>query len=215
MKNSILIFAIFFAIFSCGVVGEKDKGTLTDQDVQNYIKAYKALKEQAPGILEQVNKNKGNEQIGKDQFGNIEKTIKDAGIADYPTFVKLNVKIGAIFSIAQGEKGMNQFSKMKTDGNQQIADAIKMYDSLIADPNTPENAKAEFRKAKEQMNAANQQINQDWEKNKKWADLVMDKTKKLTNIFVNEKDIEVVMKHEKEIMEAYTGFAMPEYDVQP
>jgi len=24
MKNSILIFAIFFAIFSCGVVGEKD-----------------------------------------------------------------------------------------------------------------------------------------------------------------------------------------------
>ena len=43
----------------------------------------------------------------------------------------------------------------------------------------------------------------------KWANLVMDNVGKVTGLIVNEKDVEVVKKHESEIYEAYTGFPQP------
>ena len=56
MKN-ILLSTLFSAlIISCTqITGEK--GTLTNEQVENYIKAYTKLKEVAPDILIDINEN--------------------------------------------------------------------------------------------------------------------------------------------------------------
>jgi len=200
--------ATFLLLYSCNFLSKEKDNTLSDQDVMDYIKVYKELREKGPDFLKNVNENvdsKGNE--GFEKFENI---IKEGGIKDYATFVKMNAKIGAIFSIAQGDKSVDSFGKMVVDGQKQFDEAIKDFDAKLNDPNFPEDAKEEIRKSKKEMQEAKKKLQSEWENNSKWANWVLEKTKKISGIIVNEKDIEVVMRHEKEIMEAYTGFTMPQ-----
>ena len=208
IRNFLPIVSVLF-LASCGVFTDKDKKCLTDNDIASYIKAYKNMKEKAPSMLEQVNKDKDADVKGKEGFATFEGAIKDGGIADYPTFVKMNAKIGAIFSVMQANSFMEDMGTMTEDGMKTMDNSVKTFDSLINDPNTPEDAKAEYRKAKEETQQGKKDVGENWEKNKKWADLVMEKVNKITGIIVDQCDIDMVKKHEKEIMEAYTGITPP------
>ena len=208
MKNIILFFLISIVISSC-IFNSSDKKCLTDEDIANYIKVYNNLKKQAPSMLQEVNADKDADVAGKQGYDDFEKTVKDGGIADYAAFVKMNAKIGAVFSIMQANSFMEDMGEMTTDGMSQLDDATNMYDSLINDPNTPEAAKAEYRRAKEETQKGKQEISQNWEENKKWADMVLEKVNKISGITASECDVEMVKKHEKEIMESYTGFPAP------
>lgn len=208
MKNTILFILIALFASSC-IFNSSDKKCLTDEDIANYIKVYNNLKKQAPSMLQEVNTNKDADVSGKQGYSDFEKTIKDGGIKDYPAFVKMNAKIGAIFSIMQANGFMEDMGQMTTDGIATLDKTTKMYDSLINDPNTPEEAKAEYRKAKEETQKGSKEINQNWEANKKWADLVLEKVNKISGIVASKCDVEMVKKHEKEMMESYTGITPP------
>jgi nicotinamide mononucleotide adenylyltransferase len=127
--------------------------------------------------------------------------------------VILNAKIGAVYSILQGQDFMNQMENMKTAGMEQMDAGAQQMQASIDDPNVPEEAKKELRKSLEEIKAAKVKVNEDYNKNKGWADLVMDKAKSLTNVFVSKEDIELVKQYSDKITEAYTGMAPSNFNV--
>lgn len=209
MKNISLffIFNIIF-LFSCSVVNKEDK--LTEQQVKNYISTYKNLKEKAPDILQQINQNPENSDIGKEKYSEIESIITEGGFRSYSEFVVVNTKIGAIFSILQANSSMQNFDEMTQSGNQSLESSIAEFERLIADQNTLEENKIEYRKAIEELKSAQNKINNDYTENNKWADLVMNGANKITGLIVSEEDALLVKNYESQIYEAYSGFPKPE-----
>jgi hypothetical protein len=207
-QTAVVLLFVSLILFHCGKVTEK--GTLTDEKVTQYIKAYKSLREKAPGMLEKFNKNGESVQAGQDGFVDFESAIKESGLSSYAEFVMLNAKIGTVFGIIQGTKGMDQFKDMYAKGMTAMDEGRKTLQKQLDDPNVPEGSKAELRKSLEELNQAQQNVKQDYSKNMKWGNFVMDNVKKLSGLVVNESDVEMVRKHETEIFEAYTGFPPPE-----
>jgi hypothetical protein len=66
----------------------------------------------------------------------------------------------------------------------------------------------------EEMNAAKEKINTDYDKNKGWADAVMSKAKSITNVFLSNEDIELVKQYSDKIKETYTGMAPTNFNIQ-
>ena len=210
----IIIASVSFFVVSCGQITE-EKGTLTDELVLKYIKIYKNLREKAPSILENLNENGETAEAGKDGFSDFEDIIKDGGIKDFSEFVKLNAKIGAIFSILQATKGMDKAQDLQNSSSKMMSDGEKFIQEQLNNPDVPEETKAELRKALEELKKGSQQLDNSYNKNRKIAEFVMENVKKITGTIVNKKDIEIVKKHETEIFEAYTGFSQPfENDVK-
>lgn len=113
--------------------------------------------------------------------------IKEAGFKDYFEFVKVNAKIAWAWNVSQGELEIERFKGMTDNG-------VKQMDEAIANPDVPEETKAELRKAR-------QEILDNWAHNKSmrifpWALFVL---------FTNRHDLEIIKRHQKELMEAYTG----------
>ncbi len=210
MKKSYLLFIAMLLWAACSTVKKYDTGTLTDQQVLNYIEVYKKLKDKAPEILEAVNKDPENKQTASEQFNVFEDIIKEGGIESYPHFVYLNAKIGSIFSIMQATNSMEQFKEMTESGDKSFEQAIAEVEKQLANPDVPEETKVELRKTLEELKRGQSEVKQNWEENSKWANLVLDKVNDIAGLIVNEGDVEVVKRHEKEIMEAYMGFPMPE-----
>jgi len=208
MKKIFACFPIMllFFVLSCS----SDKTVLTDQVVQNYLKTYLDLRQNGPNLLEQVNKNVSNPDKASEEFKSFEKVIKDGGIKDYAEFVKINAKIGAIFTIMQANSGMDNFEEMKNSGLEQIKQGIADLEAKLNDNKTAEDVKAQYKKSIEELKENEKKIKDSWQENKKWADLVLDNVKKVTNIFVSKEDIELIKKYENEILEAYTGFPAPQ-----
>jgi hypothetical protein len=206
-KQIILIFGLLI-FFSCGIINKEDG--LTEDQIKNYAETYKNLKEKAPDILQQINQDPENSDIGADKFGEIESIITDGGFRSYQEFVIVNTKIGAIFSIMQANSSMENFEDMNESGNQSFESGIAELERLIADPNTPEDVKNEYRKTIEELKQAKQEVNESYTENKKWADLVMKGADKIQGLIVSENDLELVKKYEDDIFEAYTGFPKPE-----
>lgn len=167
--------------------------TLTDELVVNYINAYKQLKTEGPDMLEKLNRNGQNpEDAGKEGFNRFEATLKANGFKDYPEFVKTNAKVAWAFSLQQAGAFMNDMEGQKNEGLEQI-------DAQLKNPDVPEEAKEQLRKARAEITAS-------FEKNTKWANVSMGLVKNL----VNDQDVAVIKKHEKELLEAFTGTTMPE-----
>ena len=198
----ITVFSII--LFSCG--GGKKGPSLTGPKIEAYLASYKELCNKAPELLKEANSKSLDTQ--KQGFGDFESALKNNGLT-YPEFVKLNAKIGAVYSILSGEDFMNTMGKMKNEGMDQMDAGMKQMQAQIDDPNTPAEAKEELKKAIEQMKAGKSTINADFEKNKGWADLVMSKAKSVTNLFVSKEDIELVKQYFDKITEAYTGGMVP------
>lgn len=215
-----ILMAIMIAAFtSCGIMGKK-KVPLTSQQIEAYLKTYKELREKAPATLNDA--NSGILDTQKKGFSDFEGVTKNNGLS-YPEFVRINAKVGAIYSILQGDDFMGKMENMREDGMVQMDDGMKQMDESIAemqknvdDPNFPEEGKKEMRKSiedlkksKEEMKESKETINKDFEKNKKWADLVMNKVKAISNIFISKEDVDLVKKYFDQITEAYTGGVVP------
>jgi hypothetical protein len=113
--------------------------------------------------------------------------IKGAGFSGYPEFVKANAAIGMAFSHVQASAFMTDMAKMQKSSNAQI-------EAALANPNVPEAVKA-------QMRAPKQAAQQDYAKNKGWADTVMSAMGK-----TNDKEtLEVVQRHRQELQAAFTA----------
>jgi len=182
------------------------KEPLTIQKIEAYIEAYKELRVAGPDFLNQA--NSGNIDKQKEGFNDFESILKKHGLT-YPEFVKLNAKIGAIYSVLNAESFMGNMENMVGDGNNQFDDGIKQMQQQIDDPDVPEETKKEFRKSIEEMKAAKNQMNSEYSKNKYWADLVIDKTKSITNQFISKEDVELVKQYFDKITESYTGGVVP------
>ncbi|TGN09845.1 hypothetical protein EHS11_12285 [Leptospira ilyithenensis] len=189
---SVLIFTSSLLFFQCGKLYEIYQNNvsgieLTDELIQKYVSAVKALHKLGSDIPKQLAEKGESEATGLELFNQIESIIKDAGFKDYAEFVKVNAKVAWAWNVSQGELGIQKFQNMKDDGLKQIEDTL-------ADPSVPEEAKIELRKAK-------QKITDDWSHNKKYADISMSIVRPLTNSH----DLEIIKRNQKEIMEAYTG----------
>ena len=212
--KKILPLLLFLAIIHACSQSQADKisggkGTLTDEKIQNYIKAYKALKDGVPKMLEKLNLESREMSPGEIGFSNIEKMIQDAGLKDYPEFVRLNAKIGAVFSILQAKKGMKNFKNLEESSSEMIDDGMKIVQDQINNPDVPEETKMALRQQLNEMKKNQKQLHSEYNHNFKWANVVMDKVQDLTDLIVNENDVLLVKKYEDEIMHAYVGFPLP------
>ena len=79
----------------------------------------------------------------------------------------VNARIAWAFSLTEGIYAVGDFEQMKNNG-------LFTIDSLLQDPNVPEETKAELRKGREKI------VSQ-WNNDKKWADFTLEKIKKLTS----------------------------------
>jgi hypothetical protein len=124
---------------------------------------------------------------GMQGYAQIEKIIKDAGFKDYKEFVQVNAKIGLAFSQMEGRTFMDQMDKMHSIGYEEI-------DKQLADPQVPEEVKAELRKTRAQLE-------ENMAKNKPWAEGVM----KGASILSDKETLEVIQRNREKIRSAYTG----------
>jgi hypothetical protein len=206
----LLLAVISITLFSCGGDSGKKTDGLTAAKIEAYLNGYKALRAEAPELLKSANSgDKLDQQKG---FNDFEAVLKKNGLT-YKEFVILNAKIGAIFSIQQGENFMGDMAEMKTAGMEQMDAGAVQIQASLDDPNVPEEAKKELRKTLEEMKAAKVTINTDYDKNKGWADAVMNATRGVTNLFVSKEDIGLVKQYSDKITEAYTGMAPSNFNV--
>lgn len=198
MKNTYFIIITLILSF-CGEAKDKIQGAynktvsgveVTDENVVKYVAAVKALREIGPDIPKKLAEREEKIKAGMEIYSQIEETVKKAGFKDAPEFMKLNAKIAWAWNVSQGETGMHKMETMKDEG-------LAKMDAAINNPATPESAKEELKKAREV-------INQNWEKNRKYAEMTL----KFIRPFTNEKDLEVIKKHQKELMEAYSGLSL-------
>jgi hypothetical protein len=197
----------FFFISSCS--NWFSNQSLTEDDVKNYINVYKELRAKAPEILEVVNQNPKNADIGLEQYKKIENIIKDGGFESYYNFVFVNSKIGLIFSLMQGQKGLSIYANTMTTSDSIFNDMIDMLQQQVDDPNTNTETRIEFKRQIQELKQ--QRLNNQllYEKNEKWAKLIFNAAKKIENMYVSESDIKLVEKYEQEIWVTYTGFPVP------
>ncbi len=199
----VIVLNLIFLLSACNMMG--DERDLSERDIQNYIKVYNELKKAAPEVLKNINLDSSGLNAGEFEFKEIEKIIQSGGMIDYAEFVRLNAKIGAIFTVIQANKGMDNFQELKNESSQMLDDNVKRLKEQLNDSEIPEETKDEIRKTIAELTENTKKLEDYWVKNKKWADFIISGVEDITDIFVSEEDIELVKKHEAEIMEAYTG----------
>lgn len=204
----IISIAVILFLLSCSLIDQKE--SLTSSQVENYLDVYTEIREEAPEILEAINKNPKNAEVGKEQYQKIQSIIKNSEFENYAQFIVINAKIGTIFSLIKAQDGMEDFENLNENSNKMIDDGIAEIDKILNDPEISEEIKAEQRKLKEELLKNAEKLNIDWDKNKKWAEKVLKSTKKISGMFISKQDIELVKQYEQEISEAYTGFQIPE-----
>ncbi len=208
-KTTIFIsVALILFLLSCSLIDKKE--SLTDEQIENYIATYTQLREESPEILESINIDPKNAELGKEEYAKIQEIITNGGFDNYYQFIVTNAKIGSIIGILKAQSGSENIENL-TDNNQElIDDGIAEIEKILNDPSISEEIKEEQRKLKEELIKGTEKLQKNWDKNKKWAKKVMKSTKKITGLFISEEDIAIVKKHEDKIMEAYTGFQIPE-----
>ena len=203
--GNLVLAMLVIIIMGCGGVGGKNE-PLTTQNIDAYLNAYKDLRTSAPEFLNQA--NSGNVDDQKQGFTDFESVIKNHGLS-YTEFVKINAKVGGIYSVLNAESYMGEMGTKIADGNTQFDDGVKQLKEQIDNPDVPEETKVELRKSIEALKAGKKEVNTDYEKNKYWADLVLDKVKSISNQFITSEDIELVKQNFDKITEAYTGGIIP------
>lgn len=206
MKKLYLFFVIpaVFLFNGCGT-GEKTE-SLTAQKLEAYLNSYKELRQKAPELLNKANNE--NMDAQSQGFSDFESVTKTNGLS-YKEFAVINAKVGAIYSILNAQDFMNTMGNMKDQGMGQMDEGMKQMQAQIDDPNVPAEAKEEMKKALEEMKKSKTDINTEFDKNKEWADLVLNKTKSLTNLFISKEEADLVKQYFDKISEAYTGGVIP------
>ncbi|MBN2890325.1 MAG: hypothetical protein JXL97_00525 [Bacteroidales bacterium] len=210
--KQILLLGLTISMFftSCIVMAGAKKNKLTEEKVQNYINVYMELRSAAPDILENINKDPENADIGKEEYKKIESIIKDGGFENYADFVYTNAKIGSVFSIIQAQKGMNNFENLNESSNDMFEEGIKEIQKVIDDPETPEETRQELIAQIDEMKQSQILMNDTYEQNEDLAKFVLKGVEKISGLIVNEDEIAIIEKYEQEILATYVGFQLPE-----
>lgn len=209
MRKTTIFISISLILFllSCTLIDKKE--SLTDQQIENYIATYTQLKEEAPEMLESINKNPKNAELGKEEYAKIEKIITNGGF-NYYEFVVINAKVGSIFSIIQAHSVIENLENLAENNQELIDSGIAEIDKILNDPRISEEVKEEQLKLKEELLKGTEKLQKNGKKNEKWVKKIMKSTKKISGLFISEEDIAIVKKYEDKILDAYTGFQIPE-----
>ncbi|MCB1159623.1 MAG: hypothetical protein H7A25_06850 [Leptospiraceae bacterium] len=171
---------------------------LNDETIKNYIKVTKALHKFGKGIPEKLAKKGEGIESGTELFKEIETAIKEGGFKSFADYVRVNAKIAWAWNVSQGEIGMLRFDKLQKDSEKQLIEAIH-------NPDVPQETKEELKKSLKQLQDS-------YKNNKKYADIAMKFVRPLTN----DKDLAIIKKYQKELMEAYTGIPIQQLEeIQP
>ncbi|HEY3447633.1 MAG TPA: hypothetical protein VGK67_14860 [Myxococcales bacterium] len=178
---------------SCTSKGDPAAGAnenaLTDEQVNRYVEAYRALRKAGPKLAERY---KAGEQIpidaAKQDFAGIEDAIRQAGFSGgYPEFVRTNARVAWAFNTAQGRAFLEDFAGRVSEGEKEMQAAIDSRE-------VPEEAKKELRAQLRAMKA-------DYAKNKKWADVSM----KVAGALTDQASVEVILRHRAELEAVFRG----------
>lgn len=180
-------------------------GNLDDEMVVKYIQTYRNLRTFG---IEFTNYIKQNPKEKQQIFSKIETIIRDGGFTDFSEFVKVNAKIAWAWNMAQARIGLEKQQNLQDWGQKSLAEGEQMIEEQLANPNVPEESKKELRKSLQQLRENKQNLKNTYQKNLKWANWAMEMTMPLTN----EQDMEVILRHEKELMEVFTGLNAQQLD---
>lgn len=196
-------------------------GPLTDEMVVKNVDTYRRLGENGFNYLDYMQKSSESaEDTGQSAFGQIEGAIQAGGLADFGTFVKLNAKIAWAWNVSQGQLALARYSKLKDWAIELTEDiqnsALEEWYELLEDPDLSTEMRAEIKKqiaiAEEEMEHQKKEIKETLEEEYtaklKWADIAMSYVTPLTS----NADMEVIMRHEKELMEVFTGLSAEELE---
>ena len=174
-----------------GLAGCEKLAPLTDEDVVKYIAATKAIRAVSPELADKLGKKDAAPEEGQAGFDKIDGAVKAAGFGSYADFVQVNAAIAVNFSAAQATLFMADQDDAMKKGNAQV-------DQALNDPNVPEATKVQLRA---QMAQANEQYTKD----KGFADKVMGWIKPMQD----DASMAVIKKHRVELQAAMSGVAMP------
>ena len=174
-----------------GLAGCEKPAPLTDEDVVKYIAATKAIRAVSPELADKLGKKDAAPEEGQAGFDKIDGAVKAAGFGSYADFVQVNAAIAVNFSAAQATLFMADQDDAMKKGNAQV-------DQALNDPNVPEATKVQLRA---QMAQANEQYTKD----KGFADKVMGWIKPMQD----DASMAVIKKHRVELQAAMSGVAMP------
>lgn len=205
-KLYFFIILLFTGVLNSCKTPEKKNESLSGKKMEAYLKCYTELSKNAPEFLTYTNNE--NVDIQKKGYNDFEKIIKNNDLT-FKEFVIINAKVGAVYSLIKADDFMNQIEKMKNEGMDQMDAGMMELQKQVNDPAIPESAKEELKKTLEQMKANKKIVNTEYNNNKDWAVLVMDKTKSITNIFISKKEIELVEEYFDKITEAYSKVPAP------
>ncbi|MCB1173495.1 MAG: hypothetical protein KDK39_08025 [Leptospiraceae bacterium] len=180
-------------------------GDLNDEMVVKYVRTYRKLREFGIKFEEYIGNNPEKSQQA---YQDIEKIIKSGGFADFAEFVKVNAKIAWAWNMSQARIGMDKQQKLQDWGQHTMDQGIKTIQEQINDPDVPEETKESLRETLRELQAGKQELGDTYAKNLKWANWAMEMTKPLTN----DQDMAVIMRHEKELMEVFTGLSAEQLD---
>lgn len=165
--------------------------TLTDADVRAYCRAYSALRQQGPSILQQITDNPEGGLAG---FEQIERTLQASGFTDYASFVKTNAKVAWAWNVYQATNGYDRFHRMQAEG-------LALLDQHLNDPEVPA-------VVKDSLRLARQTLQENWARNSPWAQLVIERIRPLTS----EADMAVIRRNEALLLEVFTGYPPTMFD---
>jgi len=211
MKNKIfsLLLVITVVFSGCFLIKKVD---LNDDLIKSYLQAYKNVKKVAPDLA----KNGAIDiNAAKNSFSKIESEIKAAGMKDFAQFVLVTEAVMWAFSKLQSDKYMSQMDKMTkgdfsdVEGGNNLQNAQSDIETsmreILDNPDIPDETKNQIRA---QLASSNKEIKDnmtniraDFDKNKKWADIIL----KFVGGQTNDNNLEVVKRHFNEIESAFAG----------
>ena len=180
-------------------------GELDDEKMQKYIKTMRILRKTGINFEKWLAENPDGAREG---FSRIESAIQEGGFEDYATFVKVNAKVAWAWNMAQAEVGMTRQKNLNEASQDMTQQGIDLLDEQLADPNIPEETKAELRKTRQQLVDKKKEIKDTWDENKVYADWAMEVVGPLTN----DNEVALVKKYEPELMEVFTGLSKEQID---
>ncbi len=184
-------------------------GELTDEMVENYVNAYRALKGNGINYLDFMEENKDSLDTENEAFNQVDSTLKSYNFADYAEFVKVNAKIAWAWNISQGQIGLMRFEKLHDNSQAMIVEqGIEPIQELLNDPDIPEDVKADLRVQLEELKQMSAELQSTYDENLGWAEIAMGYVTPLTN----EHDMDIIMRHEMELMEVFSGLTQAQLE---
>lgn len=175
------------ALLLCLLVSCANGDSLSNQEIDNYLQAYRELRQKAPEMAQQLVNSKLELHKGLPKFNEFEQVIKDAGFENSLDFARVNAAVTWSLSQLEG-------SRFLKNTDQQMQQLLKDIDQKLQS-NT---LTAELR---QQLETQKAQLKAQFEENKPWADAVQ----KGAEFFNDPATLETVKARKDEILAVLSG----------